>query len=224
MGNMTVLVGKNNEGKSNILRALALAMDLMKRYAYNPRMLTSTRFLGDMYSWERDYPVSLQERNPNGYSIVDLTFELEEIELQRIRELTGIRLNSDLPVRVSINGSGAKIEIPKRGTPAFANNQNKLKIIEFVCNKIDFNFMPAVRTESNALRVVQTLIEKELYILETSEEYTAATTTIERLQQGVLNDLANKIVEPLKTFYQLKRFKFVFKKNSDVLHSAGILK
>ena len=28
--NMTVLVGKNNEGKSNILRALTLAMDIMK--------------------------------------------------------------------------------------------------------------------------------------------------------------------------------------------------
>lgn len=30
--NMTVLVGKNNEGKSNILRALTLAMDVMKMY------------------------------------------------------------------------------------------------------------------------------------------------------------------------------------------------
>ena len=30
--NMTVLVGKNNEGKSNILRALTLAMDIMKIY------------------------------------------------------------------------------------------------------------------------------------------------------------------------------------------------
>ena len=31
--NMTVLVGKNNEGKSNILRALTLAMDIMKIYS-----------------------------------------------------------------------------------------------------------------------------------------------------------------------------------------------
>ena len=38
-GNMTVLVGKNNEGKSNILRALTLAMDIMKIYASDPRNL-----------------------------------------------------------------------------------------------------------------------------------------------------------------------------------------
>ena len=40
--NMTVLVGKNNEGKSNILRALTLAMDIMKLYAMNPRMLSTS--------------------------------------------------------------------------------------------------------------------------------------------------------------------------------------
>ena len=35
-------------------------------------------------------------------------------------------------------------------------------LIEFVCNKIDFNFIPAIRTENDALRVVDSLIEKEL--------------------------------------------------------------
>lgn len=35
----TVLVGKNNEGKSNILRALTLAMDIMKMYSSDPRSL-----------------------------------------------------------------------------------------------------------------------------------------------------------------------------------------
>lgn len=43
--NMTVLVGKNNEGKSNILRALTLAMDIMKLYAMNPRMLSTSRYI-----------------------------------------------------------------------------------------------------------------------------------------------------------------------------------
>ena len=37
--NMTVLVGKNNEGKSNILKALTLAMDILKMYSSDPRSL-----------------------------------------------------------------------------------------------------------------------------------------------------------------------------------------
>lgn len=104
--NMTVLVGKNNEGKSNILRALTLAMDIMKLYAMNPRMLSTSRvYLQGRYNWERDYPVSLQEVNPNGLSSVDLTFELSEHEINDIRQITGIRLSSYIPVRVSINHS-----------------------------------------------------------------------------------------------------------------------
>ena len=48
--NMTVLVGKNNERKSNILRALTLAMDIMKYYARDPRALVfSPRYLSNLY-------------------------------------------------------------------------------------------------------------------------------------------------------------------------------
>lgn len=198
---MTVLVGKNNEGKSNILRALTLAMDIMKLYADEPRALNfSPRYLRNRYNWERDYPMSLQERNPNGFSSVDLIFEISEEEIIAIRTLTGIRLTSNIPVRVSINGSIAKIDIPKRGTPAFSNVENKRKIIEFVCNKIDFNFIPAVRTEEDALRVISSLIEKELATLDADQEYIAATDTINRLQQNVLNHIASQIVTPLQEF------------------------
>lgn len=201
MNNMTVLVGKNNEGKSNILRALTLAMDIMQLYANNPRMLSvPSRYMKTRYTWERDYPLLLQERNPNGYSSVDLTFELAEHELQSIRDFTGIRLNSNLPIRVQINGNEAKIDIPKRGTPAFADTQNKFKIIDFVCKKIDFNFIPAIRTENDSLRVIESLIDDELSTIETSPEYIVATETIDRLQQGVLNHIAAQVVEPLKDF------------------------
>jgi len=183
------------------LLALSLAMDIMKLYTDNPRMLNiPIRFLRTRYVWDRDYPISLQEKNPNGYSSVDLTFELTEGELQSIRGFTGIRLKSYLPVRVSIYGEEAKIDIPKRGTPAFANNQNKLRIIEFVCNKIDFNFIPAVRTDNDAIRVINVLIEKELSTLDASPEYAAATATIERLQQGILDGISSQIIDPLKTF------------------------
>ena len=130
--NMTVLVGKNNEGKSNILRALTLAMDIMKMYSSDPRSLRlSANYLRSRirYDWERDYPLSLQERNPNGSSSIELDFELNAADISVIRNLTGIRLSGHIPVRVSINHSTVKIDIPKRGTPAFANTENKLKII-----------------------------------------------------------------------------------------------
>ncbi|TWH59443.1 putative ATP-dependent endonuclease of OLD family [Desulfitobacterium sp. LBE] len=201
MSNMTVLVGKNNEGKSNILRALSLGMDIMRFYSENPRMAhISIRSLRVRYNWDMDFPISLQERKPNGMSSVDFTFDLTDDELQIIRNTTGIRLNSYLPVRVSMGKIDAKIDIPKRGTPAFANAANKQRIIEFVCNKIDFNFIPAVRTDSDAIKVVERLIDRELSALEETPEYATATSTIDRLQQQILDDISGRIVEPLQTF------------------------
>lgn len=199
--NMTVLVGKNNEGKSNILKALTLAMDIMKLYATNPRMLNTTRgYLHSRYIWERDYPVSLQEKRPNGLSSVDLTFELSEREMNDIRQITGIRVSAHIPVRVSINHSTVKIDIPKRGTAAFSDLSNKQRIIEYVCRKIDFNFIPAVRTAQDALNVVELLIESELKVLDNNEEYTKAVETINQLQQSVLDNISRQIIKPMQEF------------------------
>lgn len=69
-----------------------------------------------------------------------------------------------------------------------------------LCSKIDFNFIPAVRTEGDALRVISSLLEKELAALEGEQEYIDATNTIDRLQQDILNRIAGQIVSPLRDF------------------------
>ena len=232
--NMTVLVGKNNEGKSNILRALALAMDIMKMYSSDPRSLRlSANYLKNRihYIWEQDYPLSLQEKKPNGFSSIELDFALNSSDIAAIRGLTGIRLSGHVPVRVSINHSSVKIDIPKRGTPAFSEIENKLKIIEYVCFKIDFNFIPAIRTEHDALRVVESLIEKQLLTLESNVEYIEATRTIERLQQDVLNGISAQLIAPLQEFLpsvrdvqihlQKDQRRSAFRRSADVVIDDG---
>ena len=231
--NMTVLVGKNNEGKSNILRALTLATDIMKIYSKDPRSLQIAvrPYLKNHYSWEKDYPISLQEKNPNGWSSIDLNFELDEQDILAIRSMTGIRLSGCIPVRVSTNGAAAKIDIPKRGTAAFADADNKKKIIEYVCFKIDFNFIPAVRTEYDALRVVDSLIEKSLETLDTNPDYINAMNKIEELQQGILDGISNQIIEPLQEFLptvrnvqihiQNERRRIAMRRNTEIIIDDG---
>ena len=231
--NMTVLVGKNNEGKSNILRALTLAMDIMKIYCSDPRSLQIAvrSYLKNHYLWEKDYPVSLQERNPNGFSSIDLNFELDDRDISTIRGLTGIRLSGCIPVRVSTNGITAKVDIPKRGTPAFSDATNKKKIIEYVCFSIDFNFIPAVRTENDALKVIESLIEKSLDTLDDNPEYIEATQKIEQLQQGILDGLSHQIVNPLQSFLptvrnikihmRSEKRKVVLRRNTEIIIDDG---
>lgn len=232
--NMTVLVGKNNEGKSNILRALTLAMDIMKMYSSDPRSLRfSANYLKSRirYVWEQDYPLSLQQRSPNGFSSIELDFELNGDDISAIRNLTGIRLSEHIPVRVSINHASVKIDIPKRGTPAFSNVENKLKIIEYICFKIDFNFIPAVRTEHDALRVVESLIAKQLSTLESNTEYIAAMSKMRCLEQDVLNGISAQLIAPLQEFLpsvrdiqihlQKDQRRLAFRRSVDVIIDDG---
>lgn len=202
MSDMTVLVGRNNEGKSNILNALSLAMDIMQRYAKNPRVFSVMQNLigSERYRWERDYPVSLQSKNPNGKSHIDLVLSLSGEELQEIREQTKIGLNSDLTVRVTIGKRMTDISIPKRGTPAFSNDENMRRTVEFVCGKIDFTFIPAVRTENESLKVLEIIMGRELAKLEEVAEYKAATEQIERLQTRALEEISSRIITTLQAY------------------------
>lgn len=67
LSNLTVLVGRNNEGKSNLLMALNIAMsailleskisDRSVRLSYK-----SYKYKNIDYDWSRDFPIQLQSR------------------------------------------------------------------------------------------------------------------------------------------------------------------
>lgn len=84
LSDYTVIVGPNNEGKSNILRSLALSLTSIMGYRLNAVRRTGSRPYRDIerfdYNWERDYPLNLQEKNPDGKSEFTLEFELTSDE------------------------------------------------------------------------------------------------------------------------------------------------
>ena len=73
---MTVLVGKNNEGKSNLLTALNVAMNAILQHSQENRHYRPT-YDELLYRWERDFPISLQKRKNGLESIFKLHFRLE---------------------------------------------------------------------------------------------------------------------------------------------------
>ena len=80
MHDLTILVGKNNEGKSNIIKALSLSMKILNSYAMFSKRhhITSSilsRYLDDYgYKWVRDFPVGSQQKEKGKKST---KFELE---------------------------------------------------------------------------------------------------------------------------------------------------
>ena len=86
----TVLVGKNNEGKSNLLTALNIAMEILLDHARKGNIEMKRRYSRNMiYEWERDFPIQLQNRKRGLESIFKLEFKLEGEELTEFQKNTG---------------------------------------------------------------------------------------------------------------------------------------
>lgn len=201
----TILIGKNNEGKSNILKALDVAMNILKNHAYRmtyKRQNSSImRRNESSYFWERDFPITIQSRKTNTSTILRLEFLLSSKEITEFKSEIKSNLNGTLPIEIKIGKDNTpSIKVAKRGSGTKTLNTKSNRIAEFIANKIVFNYIPAVRTDHEALEVVQRMLSQHLRVLEEKEEYINALKTIENLQKPILDKLSNQIKEPLVEF------------------------
>lgn len=192
----TVLVGKNNEGKSNLLNALNVAMTVMMSYAFRS---SKNRLNPSIYDWERDFPVQYQNRAKSLESIFKLNIRLKPEELEDFHSITGIRGNEDIPVSIKIGPENRPIvEIPKRGSSSY--NRQSVKITQFISERLHFNYIQAIRTEQMAKITLSRLISAQMESLKDNSEYIAAIDKIQNLQQELLDGISAQLLEPLKEF------------------------
>ena len=202
----TVLIGRNNEGKSNLLRALDVAMTSLQRHAFEHRLGRQTvRYISRRdertFLWERDFPVNLQGRKSGTQTIVRLEFRLNEEEIDEFKANIKSSLNGALPIIIKIGkDSIPSIEVSKRGKGTKALNTKSVQIAKFIADKIIFNYIPAVRTDQEAIDVVALMLSQRLRVLEDDDNYISALQTIKDLQQPILDSLSERVKEPLEQF------------------------
>lgn len=202
---LTILVGKNNEGKSNIIKAISLSMNIIKKYTYFPHKKLIGYYkdfdYGYDYVWQRDFPVSNQNKeNGSKNTVFELEFLLTEQELNQFNKFTKSRLSTpDFIIIIEIGKDNyPKLKVSKKGTSKL--NNKVLLINEFVAKNIVFNYIPAIRTESQAIDLIRDNLAQELKVVENNPEYINAINTINRLQREPLNGIAKKVLETLTTF------------------------
>lgn len=202
----TVLVGPNNEGKSNILRALVTAMNVltigMPHPAGRPSSMIRGRFRthGSIYDWDTDFPIHLQEKKPNGESTIILDFQLDDEELTDFRTEIKSRLKDNLPLRICLGPREFSVSVHKKGPGGPALSKKSSAIARFVSRRLEFEHIPAVRTAGSAREIVSALVDRELRKLESNEDYANALGKIEELQQPMLQELSNSIKQTLIKF------------------------
>jgi putative ATP-dependent endonuclease of OLD family len=203
IGDSTILIGKNNEGKSNVLKALYIAMKALTNHANGE---TTSIYDKDSrgvqrYFWRRDFPVSLQERARGTESIFRVEFSLDDEEVADFRVKIGSNLNGNLPIEIKFGKANIpEIHVPKRGPGGTALSAKSSKIAKYIAERIEFIYIPAIRTEGEALGVVQEMLSAELSKLEDNPDYIAAITKIAELQQPILTSVSDSIKKSLMQF------------------------
>lgn len=203
LNDISILIGKNNEGKSNLLKALNIAMKSLRDFSEidgrKRQFLYSLRGnQPEYYVWQNDFPISLQMKKGIKESIFRLEFELNEEEITEFKNEIKSNLNGTLPIEIKIDSNGSPvISVIKKGRGSKTLNSKSKKIAEYIAKRIHFNYIPAIRTESHAMKVIEELTFKELSKLELNPDYKNALNTINALQIPILKDLSKKIKNSL---------------------------
>ncbi len=199
LSNLTVLLGKNNEGKTNIIRAIKLGMDILQNIdMFYPKKRLVRRF---GYEWHLDYPLSLQNaRKEDKSTAIRFDFNLTPVETQELYGKIGSNINGALSIYISIGqANSVSVTVPKRGKNAKSISGKIIEICEYINQHFMIQYIPAVRSESDAYGVIMDLVEYELSDI-MDEEYRKSLEYISGKQQELLNSLADKVKQPLKKF------------------------
>jgi len=207
----TILVGPNNEGKSNILRALVTSLEILASFA-GRRIARSGRIryfvAGESYSWSNDFPISLQAKYPKGESVFDLEFRLDPTEIGEFHAEVKSNLNGTLPIRLTLGREDPGFKVVKKGPGGPALSRKAAMIANFVANKININYIPAIRTSEAAEQIVSRMVDKALTIVEREPAYQQALAEVSKLQEPLLESISEGIRQTLKQFLpNVKRVK-----------------
>lgn len=199
----TVLIGPNNEGKSNILRALVTTLEMLSRIGgykiQRGRFRSSERFR-EFYDWQRDFPVSLQNKSPDGESVFNLELELSDAEIDEFETDVRSRLNGTLPIELTLGQKPPGFKVLKKGPGGPALSKKAEQIAQFISKRINLGYIPAVRTATSAHEIVGELVDRELATVESDPIYQQALKAIAGVQKPVLAKISASIKDTLKEF------------------------
>lgn len=213
LSDTTVLIGKNNEGKSNFLAALAICLN---NFIYGNRPL---RYGKDdisgayRYSWQRDFPVSLQTpKNENKYTVITIELSFSDKD----RKLCKRNLKITLPPSIQISTKFGKRIEPKITISDKNIDKKPFLFKRFLYENISFIYIPAVRTPEQAKRVIDETIYSALSAIKDNEKYKKAKQTITNLQKPILKQISNSIKKQLAEFLPgIKDVKLEIKTDDD---------
>ena len=199
LGDLTVLVGPNNEGKSNILEALAIGMQELATPPSERIPRTRARRGGrvDRYDWERDFPQPLQDADPNGRTIMRFDFQLTPEEVEDFYTAVKSKLNGVLPIQLTFGGGRPTFSIRKQKHSAVLSAK-RTEIAQFVRERVQVQHIPAVRSADVSGDIVRSMVRRQLVAAQRDPIYEQALEQLRQRQHTVLDALSTVLSAKMK--------------------------
>ena len=215
IGDKTVIIGPNNEGKSNVLRALVVALRVLEAFSTRPHMITNSlssyyifhylkRRRDISFDWEKDYPHSLLygdtgEKNKKPI-VFSMDFRLTDKEQTEFLAETSIKKVSEvLSVSISIlvDKVSAIVYIKHHN---FLEDSKTIEVSSFITKRIDICYIDTIRTASTARESIRRLMAIENTGIYSSAQYQECIHIIEGLYNRKFGEISKQVTDSLKIF------------------------
>ena len=223
VGDLTTLVGPNNEGKSNLLRAVEIGFQLIQRWSALPDDLAGKDELsGDDarwflmpsprafsrwddrglrgYDWARDYPLQKQGSKSAQPTVLRLSFKLTEDEIAKFKKVVGVSSNGTLPLEMQLSRTKVSLGIVKQGPGSATHKARAREIAKFITNGVMFVSIPAVRTSRQAQSLANDLARVRLQRVSQSDEYRQLIAQVNELRRQAVEEIASELTESVKQY------------------------
>lgn len=201
IGNYTVLVGQNNEGKTNVFSALNLFFRYMYSYSVgktvNDNVLVQSRY---KYDFATDYPVELINKKDSYIeshpTIIRLSFAFSDKEKEDFKKMLKLTYNAPIMVELSLSKTKAHFHVLKRRI----NDAKKRELIKFVYSRIKATFVPTIRTSHQSMEIIENLVYNSLDSLKNDSEYNEAYQVLQQKEDERLQEISNNLKPYISNF------------------------
>lgn len=195
--NYTVFIGKNNEGKSNLLRALHCGVNLLSFATRATRSRPPFR-MREYYDITRDYPVSPNDSSGT-YFILQIEFSEDEISELEKKDIT-IKDSIYIKIFLDTDRGFPSFKILRKGKGINKIIEKESIIYNFINSELICTYICAVRTADQSRDVAREMIDDILQPLLDDANFRKAVKNVRKLQEPFIKEVSSMIYDELKVF------------------------
>lgn len=204
ISNYCVLIGPNNEGKSNLLNGLVTALNLVSAGNYSVGRIRSRAsnnyfYGGDNYVWDRDIPVAYKEKRETK-TVFILGFEMTTAERKDFKRELGSNLKNSLALKLELGWKESSFDIIIKGRAKTALSAKKDQIANFIKKRLDYQYIPCVRTVDLSEGVLNDMLAREFKKLAATAEYSQCLEQMRKLEEPMITELEKLVTDTVAEF------------------------